>query len=158
MLRKLRLRQKNSFLMKKMFIGIITGKANNTWLFLQRNLVKTDRKTKLKCYTRPVLEYASAGWNPTDQFTLISKLEVVQQKSVGWICWNWEPNWDTVWVQELLRPNIWLHNWRCFMTSSTTQNRFAKASFLFAIVTLKLNFKHCLVSLNHVLCLSSHEK
>ena len=31
----------------KNHIGIITAKANNTRLFLQRNLVKIDRKTKL---------------------------------------------------------------------------------------------------------------
>ena len=54
----------------KNHIRIITAKANNTWLFLQKNLVKIDRKTKLKCYytyIRPVLEYASTGWNPVDQ-------------------------------------------------------------------------------------------
>ena len=42
----------------KNHIGIITDKANNARLFLQRNFVKIDRKAKLKyyyTYTRPVL-------------------------------------------------------------------------------------------------------
>ena len=34
----------------KNHIEIITAKTNNTRLVLQRNFVKTDRKTKLKCY------------------------------------------------------------------------------------------------------------
>ena len=77
----------------KNYIGIITATANNTQLFLQRNLVKIDRKTKLKCYytyIRPVLEYALTVWNPVDQTTLISKLEMVQRKSIRWICCNWK--------------------------------------------------------------------
>ena len=42
----------------KNHIRIITDKANNARLFLQRNFVKIDRKAKLKyyyTYTRPVL-------------------------------------------------------------------------------------------------------
>ena len=76
----------------KHHIGIITAKANSTRLFLQRNLVKVDKETKLKCYhvfTRPILEYASTVWNPVNQVTLISRLEMVQNKSIRWICSNW---------------------------------------------------------------------
>ena len=66
-------------------IGIITAEAINTRLFLQRNLVKSDKKTKLKCYftyIRPVLEYASTVWNLDDQTTLISLLEMTQRKLI----------------------------------------------------------------------------
>ena len=57
----------------KHHIGIITAIANSTQLFLQRNLVKLDKETKLKCYhvfIRPILEYASTVWNPVNQITL----------------------------------------------------------------------------------------
>ena len=80
-------------LSRKNHIGIITDKANNAQLFLQRNFVKIDRKAKLKyyyTYTRPVLQYTSTVWNPIDQTTLISKLEMVQRKSICWIWYNWK--------------------------------------------------------------------
>ena len=70
----------------KNHIGIITAEANNTRLFLQRNLVKSDRKTKLKCYftyIRPVLEYASTVCNSDNQTSLISKLEMAQRKLIS---------------------------------------------------------------------------
>ena len=47
----------------KNHIGII---ANNTLRFLQRTLLKIDRKTKLKCYytyIRPVLEHVQPFGN-----------------------------------------------------------------------------------------------
>ena len=71
----------------------ITAKANSTRLFLQRNLVKVDRKLKLKCYNtyvRPILEYASSVWSPVNQISLIRKIEMVQHKAVRWICSNWD--------------------------------------------------------------------
>ena len=77
----------------KSHIATITAKANNCRLFFQRNLVKVDRSTKIKCYNtyiRPILEYASTVWNPIDQPTLIEKLEMVQRKSIRWICSKWQ--------------------------------------------------------------------
>ena len=78
---------------RKNHFGIITDKANNTLLFLQRSFVKIDRKTKLKCYyiyIKPVLEYDLTVWIPNDQTIPISKLEMVQQKSIHWICCYWK--------------------------------------------------------------------
>ena len=76
----------------KKHIAIITSKATNTRLFLQRNLTFTDSETRLLCYKtyiRPIVEYASAVWNPVGNSTLTSKLESVQRKSLRWIHSKW---------------------------------------------------------------------
>ena len=76
----------------KNHIGFITSKAHNVRMFLQRNLVKANKETKTKCYNvfiRPIIEYASSVWNPINQTTLISRLEMVQRKSIRWICSDW---------------------------------------------------------------------
>ena len=47
----------------KHHVNVITSKATNTRLFLQRNLTFADSETKLKCYkayVRPIVEYASS--------------------------------------------------------------------------------------------------
>ena len=77
----------------KHHIGVITSKAHNMRLFLQRNFVKANKETKLKCYNiyvRPIIEYASSVWNPINQTTLISRLEMVQRKSIRWIFSDWK--------------------------------------------------------------------
>ena len=62
----------------KYHVNNITAKANSTRLFLQRNLVKVDRKLKLKCYNtyvRPILEYASSVWALLTKYPLLGRLK-----------------------------------------------------------------------------------
>ena len=76
----------------KKHVANITSKATNTRLFLQRNLTFTDSETRLQCYktyVRPIVEYASAVWNPVGNISLTSKLESVQRKSLRWIHNKW---------------------------------------------------------------------
>lgn len=74
-------------------ISNMCTKANNTRFFLQRNLVKSDLETRLKCYKifiRPTLEYASTVWDPMENETLKSKIEMVQRKCLRWIFNSWQ--------------------------------------------------------------------
>ena len=69
----------------KQHIFNISSKANSIRMFLQRNLVKSDRNTRLQCYKtyiRPIVEYACTIWNPVDNAELTSHLEKVQRKSL----------------------------------------------------------------------------
>ena len=80
-------------LLWKQHVNNITAKANSTRLFLQRNLVKVDRKLKLKCfnvYVQPILEYVSSVWSSVNHISLTRKIEMVQHKAVRWICSNWD--------------------------------------------------------------------
>ena len=76
----------------KHHVNVITSKATNTRLFLQRNLTFADSETKLKCYkayVRPIVEYASSVWNPVNNSSLTKKIESVQRKSLRWIYKKW---------------------------------------------------------------------
>ena len=76
----------------KSHVSKITAKANNCRIFLQRNLVKCSKDTKLLCYrtyVRPIIEYASSVWDPVNTTTLINKIEMVQRKSCRWIMNQW---------------------------------------------------------------------
>jgi len=74
-------------------VNVITAKANNCQIFLQRNFSKISTETKLSCYrtyVRPILEYASPVWDPVDNNTLMNKLEMVQHMAARWICNQWD--------------------------------------------------------------------
>ena len=46
---------------------MVTKKANNTLAFLRRNISRSPRDVKARCYeslVRPNLEYASSAWDP----------------------------------------------------------------------------------------------
>ena len=60
---------------------------------MQRNLVKSDKETRLKCYKifiRPTVEYASTVWDPVGNESLTSKIEMVQRKSLRWVFNSWK--------------------------------------------------------------------
>ena len=74
-------------------VANICAKATNTRFFLQRNLVKSDKETRLKCYKifiRPTVEYASTVWDPVGNESLTSKIEMVQRKSLRWVFNSWK--------------------------------------------------------------------
>eukprot|EP00111_Clytia_hemisphaerica_P008772 TCONS_00025656-protein len=51
-----------------------------------------DKETRLKCYKtfiRPTVEYANTVWDPTDNQSLTQKIEMIQRKSIRWICREW---------------------------------------------------------------------
>ena len=69
-----------------------TRKGQQHQIFLQRNLAKSDSKTRLKCYkifVRPILEYAWTVWDPVGNETLASKIEMVQRKCLRWAFNTW---------------------------------------------------------------------
>jgi len=71
----------------------ISAKANNCRIFLQRNLTKSSRETKLTCYrtyVRPILEYTASVWDPVENSTLTNKIEMVQRKAARWISNRWD--------------------------------------------------------------------
>ena len=77
----------------KQHIDRICAKAHNTRIFLQRNLVKSDKTTRIKCYktfVRPIVEYASTVWDPVGNNQLVMKVESVQRKSLRWIFSSWK--------------------------------------------------------------------
>ena len=72
--------------------GICT-KAHHARFFLQRNLVKSSKDTRLSCYKtfiRPIVEYASTVWDPSDNENLSSQIEMVQRKALRWIFNSWK--------------------------------------------------------------------
>ena len=76
----------------KHHINSITAKATNTRLFLQRNLPKSDKETRLTCYKtfiRPIVEYACTVWDPVENQSLIKQVEMIQRKSIRWIMNEW---------------------------------------------------------------------
>ena len=76
----------------KPHINEITAKANNCRRFLQRNLVTSDRESRLQCYkifVRPVVEYASTVWDPVENKTLQTKIEMVLRKAARWTNNQW---------------------------------------------------------------------
>ena len=82
-------------------IDLITSKATNTRLFLQRNLSWADKDTRLMCYktfTRPLVEYASTVWDPIENESLIHQIEMIQRKSIRWIAreWGYDVSPDTI--------------------------------------------------------------
>ena len=68
-------------------ISIISKKANNTNAFLNRNIKTCPQAVKEKCYktlVRPIMEYASAIWDPTTAYN-INKVEGVQRKAARFV-------------------------------------------------------------------------
>ena len=77
----------------KKHICITAAKANQTRLFLQRNLPKCSRAIKLQCYktyVRPITEYACTVWSPHGNKSLTEKIERVQRKAARWIESKWK--------------------------------------------------------------------
>ena len=67
-------------------------KANATRAFLGRNLYHCSRKIKeatYKTYVRPILEYASASWDPHTQRN-IKKVEQTQRSSARFVLGNYD--------------------------------------------------------------------
>lgn len=72
-------------------VNHISAKANKSLGFLRRSLYLASQKTKLTAYTaliRPILEYASAIWNPHQVF-LEKELESIQNKAARFILRNY---------------------------------------------------------------------
>ena len=94
----------------KWHINSISAKATNCRLFLQRNLVKCSKETKLSCYKtfiRPILEYACTVWCPHSNASLTNKLEMVQRKTARWILNKWHhTNSPTQMLKELDLPTL----------------------------------------------------
>jgi len=68
-----------------------TKSFNNSLAFLRRNLSSCPKDIKLQCYkslVRPVLDYASAAWDPHTQ-TCIQQLEAVQRRAARFITGNY---------------------------------------------------------------------
>ncbi|XP_072018615.1 uncharacterized protein [Amphiura filiformis] len=75
----------------KHHIQNVSGKAQRTLNFLQRNLYKCPQKVRTQAYTsliRPTLEYAATIWDPYHQRD-INSLERVQRKAVRFITGNY---------------------------------------------------------------------
>ena len=71
----------------------IASKANKTSAFIHRNLRGCPHKTQTKCYktlVRPVLEYSSSVWDPSQQY-LSDSLELVQRRSARRILHDFRP-------------------------------------------------------------------
>ena len=69
-------------------ISSVTKKANNTRLFLQRNISQCPKKTKELCYRtlmKPLMEYATVIWDPFTEAN-IRKLEMVRGRSARMVC------------------------------------------------------------------------
>lgn len=72
-------------------INNMTAKAGRTLGFIKRNLGKSPQPTKMKAYTslvRSQLEYAAVVWDPHLD-TLTKQIEMVQRRSVRFICNNY---------------------------------------------------------------------
>jgi hypothetical protein len=68
-------------------IDEVIKKSNKTLGFIRRNFSKCNKNIKLKCYTtlvRPILEYASAVWDPSTKEN-IKKLEQIQKRAARFI-------------------------------------------------------------------------
>ena len=72
------------------YINQTAKKANNTRAFLQRNLRRAPTSVKKRAYetlVRPILEYASAVWDPHAEAD-IYKLDMVQRRYASYTCNN----------------------------------------------------------------------
>ena len=83
-------------------------KAECTRAFLQRNLASTPQPIKKQCYTtllvlRPILEYASAVWDPHCQSD-IQKLELIQRRYARFTCGDYSRESS---VTEMLQTLGW---------------------------------------------------
>ena len=68
-------------------IQSVTAKGNRTLGFVKRNLKECTRKVKAAGYTtlvRPVIEYASTIWDPTNQAS-INTLELIQRRAARFV-------------------------------------------------------------------------
>lgn len=66
----------------------ITAKGNRTLGFVRRNLKNCPKSVKTAGYTtlvRPVIEYASTVWDPTNQAS-INSLELIQRRAARFVC------------------------------------------------------------------------
>ena len=78
-------------------INEITGKANRTLGFVNRNVKTKNEAVKELAYktlVRPQVEYASSLWNPHTKHN-ISKIEMVQRRAARWVKNNYSP-YDSV--------------------------------------------------------------
>jgi len=101
----------------KHHVDLVTTKASNTRIFLQRNLPKSDKETRISCYktfVRPIIEYASTVWDPVENQSLVKKVEMVQRKSLRWILnqWNYEASPET------MRKSLKMETLECRRTKS----------------------------------------
>ena len=65
----------------------IVNKASKTLNFVRRTLYQCDPLVKTSAYialVRPILEYASAVWDPHQQY-LINNIEMVQRRAARWV-------------------------------------------------------------------------
>ena len=87
-------------------ISGVCAKAHSARFFLQRNLVKSSKDTRLRCYKtfiRPIVEYASTVWDPSDNEKLRSQIETVQRKALRWICNSWKYSTSPTKLRESLK-------------------------------------------------------
>ena len=74
-------------------VQCIASKANKASAFLTRNLRACSNETKTHCYkalSRPLMEYASPIWDPSQQ-TLRNTLEATQRRAARRITNNFDP-------------------------------------------------------------------
>ena len=70
------------------------SKGNRALGFIKRNINSSSKVTKERAYktiVRPVLEYASTVWHPSEQF-LSHNLEKVQRRAARYVCHNYNPS------------------------------------------------------------------
>ena len=87
-------------------ISGVCSKAHNARFFLQRNLVKSSKITRLSCYKtfiRPIIEYASTVWDPSGNEKLRTQIEMVQRKAIRWICNSWKLSTSPTKLRESLK-------------------------------------------------------
>ena len=75
-------------------VNTICSKANQTLAFLRRNIRECHRDVKIKCYhtyVRPILEYASAVWDPVGEGNqhLRYNIDMVQRKAARFVFNDW---------------------------------------------------------------------
>jgi hypothetical protein len=72
-------------------------KANNSLSFLRRNLTRCPQDIKAQCYeslVRPILEYASAAWDPYTTKN-IQQLEAVQRRAARFVTGDYKTTSST---------------------------------------------------------------
>ena len=87
-------------------ISNIVSKANRTLSFLRRNLKissKTIKERSYKVFVRPLLDYASAVWDPYTQKN-IDRLEAVQRRAARFVLGRYH---NTSSVSRLIRQLGW---------------------------------------------------
>ena len=107
-------------------VDSICKKAIQKQRFLQRNMRKCSRNSRIKAYktyVQPILNYASPVWNPVGTKTLCDKIENVQRKAARFVFneWSYESSpsqmikklgWSSLSCQRSITSLLSLHDIR----------------------------------------------